>query len=1252
MDDVPDAPAFKPLGLPGGVYRGDDWPATTRADFLTPAPLGNRLVFSLFTITVEEGRTYTVPAGDVGAAAMASESELAYMKAGIDAMRDGGSGGGRAGGAGGGGGGGGGGAWGADSMPETPDTTVYVTGHLADGRKVGLVTRYRPYCEVELPDGAGVERWFEREVVDAVARACQVATARLTVAFHRAPRFYGYVPDPANPLQRKRFLFARLSFPNTALMRRGASAMRADYGRPLRLRSAGSAPVFRVYEDGIDTVQKFVDTYRLVPCGWHEWAPLAALRPRRQREMLVDLEYEVEDARLLRYLGKDAPAAGDPEPSSVPPLLIAVLDAEMNSGYAGRMPRAFRPDNCVITVSVVYAFCGTVPGKLAVDGAAGVTAAGGAAAGVTGAGVTTAGVTTAGVTAAGVTTAGVTGGAATPEYVEFERHAYVLAAECEPIPGVIVHLYGDEYDMLAAIRDDMFIRKKVDVVAGHNLIRFDMEYLASRVQEFAPDGARRFMRFGVLFMQTLLLEAGDLSSSAYGSNRLSKLDGAGFVYVDTLLICKTSFKLRQNTLNYAAAHFLKDVAKFDMPYDLIPAVAAGANAAHWRKLAAYCVQDSVMVLRLLGKWDSIKDLVAQSRIMNIPMAANVSCGQMERVRDYVMRDAHGPAFGMVMNGVNVRSGKREDDGSEHTSAVGGWVLDNIQGLHDCPILVLDFASLYPSVQDSKNLCWSTCVEAGSVTPAHIAAGLEVETHVTATGTFQFVTNVPGVFPQSLRALRHERNQYKGEMKKHAYGTAAYQNADNAQKAIKIPMNSGYGTANCPRSKGGKMECIPLGTTTCHVGRQLNQLAAAYVKEHFAAEIIYGDTDSIMFRVPLAAGGSRKERLVEAMAVGHAAEEAINAHLNTLLNTTAVKVEFEKAYYPFLSSGKKTYAGLKFEPGDEARADADLQTGGRIECKGLRTVRRDVPQFVAKMTETLLAQLFFQRDEDAFWDTVHTYAEKLAAAQLPLEAYVITAELKSGYDTKASLSAQAAVSYAREYLKPGNGFQDGDRVPFVFVEQADTRRTVRPPWLDADIAASRKVAEDSRQERWGGREVPAVSAVVAAAPAYMVPTQPAFLSLEGESVDDKKCKHARHPDEVAADPAHNTLNMQHYMDCICAVLEQLMPQAQGAQKELREYARAHKAYAQSLRGSSSGGGLGAILGGGGGGGGGAGSAAAAAANLPKLSHRKPAVVSRGSYTLFGGTCVVDDKKAKKKSVRKPPPLKPALKQRSLLDMDKK
>lgn len=1180
MDSVPDAPVFLPEGLPSGVYRGGTWPATNRETFLNPQPIASRLIFALHTVTIAEGKTYVVSAADVEEMSTIPETGLQHRMEVMDEQAAE--------------------AAGEGAAEAHPDVKVYITGHLLDGRKLGIVTKYRPFCEVELPseggDDTAVRRWFEKEVVDSMAYSVKVPKGRVSVQFHYAPRFYGYVPESVeNPCRRKQFLFAKVAFPNTAVMRKAASALRADYGRPLRLRS-GPAPTFRVYEDGIDTIQKFIDSHKMVPSAWHVYEASSKVQPRRDREMLVDLEIEVADPRCISYLGKQ-PCADMADPSSVPSLLIAVLDCEMNSGSAQRMPSATTRSNAVIVVSVIYAFCGQVPEKLV----------------------------------------------GTAEYVEFERHAYVLSSVCEPIQGVVVHLFEDEFDMLACIRDDLFVHKKVDIVSGHNVIRFDMEYMASRIQMFGPDAARRFMRFGVLFMETLKLHSGDLSSSAYGSNRLSKLDGAGFVYVDTLLLCKTNHKLRQNTLNFAARHFLKDAAKFDMPYELIPEVAAGENASHWRKLVAYCVQDSLLVLRLLQKWDAIKDLVAQSRIMNIPFDANVQSGQMERVRDYVMRDAHGLEFGMVMNGVNVRGGKR-DDASVHTSAVGGWVLENIQGLHDKPICTLDFASLYPSVQDAKNLCWSTVVEEGVVTAAHEAAGLKVETHVTATGTFRFVTNVPGVFPQSLRALRYERNLYKAAMKKHAYGTAGYQNADNAQKAIKIPMNSGYGTANCPRSKGGKMECIPLGTVTCHVGRELNQMAERFCKEVFGTVTIYGDTDSIMVYFPEPAeilSGTRLERLKYAMHMGELAEEKINVYLNATLNTTAVKTEFEKAYFPFLSAGKKTYAGLKFEPGDEKKADADLQTGGRIECKGIRTVRRDVPQFVAAMTETLLSLLFFKRDEDAFWDTVHTYAERLARNELPLESYVITAELKSGYGEKATLSAHAAVSYAREYNVRGSGFQDGDRVPFVFVEEADDRRTIRPPWLDADIAKVRSVAAAvMTYDDDCGDEDKAVEQFSCA------PTgNSRFVSVDGDAVDDKKCKHARHPSELESHPDRNHVNVEHYMDCICTVLEQLMPQAYKEQAILREFGKAYKQHNQRVRGAANGMGLGRFVGG---------TAERLVSSLPVLTHKKPkapAIVL--TRTLGGGTrLVVEENKAKKKTPSRKAPSAAAgnvaKKQRSLRD----
>jgi DNA polymerase delta subunit 1 len=185
------------------------------------------------------------------------------------------------------------------------------------------------------------------------------------------------------------------------------------------------------------------------------------------------------------------------------------------------------------------------------------------------------------------------------------------------------------------------------------------------------------------------------------------------------------------------------------------------------------------------------------------------------VRDYIMKDAHAPAFRMVLNGVNDRARNRVF--GPPVSAVGGWVLSNKAGLHDKPVVVLDFASLYPSVQMAFNLCWSTVVYGDAVTPAHEAAGLVVRTFETPTGTFRFVQNVPGVAPQSLRTKKAERAAYKAVLAAATRGSAQYQNASNAEKAIKVPMNSLYGAANTDEAEG-VLPCRALGTVTTHMGR--------------------------------------------------------------------------------------------------------------------------------------------------------------------------------------------------------------------------------------------------------------------------------------------------------------------------------------------------------------------------------------------------------------------------------------------------
>ncbi len=1072
MDDIPDFPPFAPAGLPTIVAKNAAAVTKTRAQLCTRGSgyeEEDAVTFALHTLSVRDGLLTPVPIYD--ACNEAAIRRHVNMAVEMDSVK-------------------------RDLMMEENSKAfeppvgchAFITGQTITGWKVGFVIPFRPFCEVEMENVHGEQSRF-MQYLGSLAWSLQVDRVHVGVHWHLGCRFKGFIPDAHDPMKRKTFLYARVSFPNIQMMETGARRIRGGMFPP---RNSGftEKAAYKVYEDRIDVDQKFVDVFNLMPSGWHR-VRMAALvaTSTSARHLLVNEEFFLRDASQLTQVETLTP---------VPPMLVACIDAEMNGHVPSRFPKAYRATDNVVVISLVFTFAG--------------------------------------------------GGDRDAEGVEFERQAFVLGDCCDPIDGVIVRLFDDELEMIAAVRDELFVRKMVDIVTGHNIVKFDMEYLTKRIMLSAGDApCRRFLRFGALIAESLTLREKRLSSAGMGSNTLQLLFGAGFAYVDTMLICKQSHKLMQNTLSFAAGTFLgDDVCKFDMPYELIPIVANGTNTAHWRLLTAYCVQDCILVVRLLKKWDSIKDLVAQSRVINIPLAVNVVCGQQQRVRDSLMKKAR--TMNMVMNGVN----ERVDVTAENVSAEGGWVIESVAGLHEKPVVVLDFASLYPSVQREHNLCWSTVIDdISSITAAHRAAGLVVTTYVTATGTYHIASNVPGVFPLQLKDLLDARCAYKKEMGSAEYGTPEYQNADAKQKATKIVMNSGYGTANCEEGKG-IMPCKAVGTITCLEGRKLNQRADLFCASdpRFNAQTLYGDTDSIMVYFPetelyarlLREEGrepTRKERLQYAMDKGLQAEQVLN---DEVFRSDVIKTECEKVYFPFRPRCKKTYAGLKFEPKDVKNATDNLDrpnkalgiSGGVIEAKGMRMVRRDVPVFVREMTRKLLDALFFERDLDLFWDIVHTYTERVCHLEFDLGAFELTKELKDAYWTQKDVAPHIAVSYAREYARAGSGYMEGDRVAFVIVEEADAQRMIKPSWLNTDT-------------------VPDVVADHGAPKPHK------------ETLDTKRSMCARHMDEVVRDPLHNHIDTLYYVEMgICSVLDQLAPDDVGAIAELLTFAKRSQYVYQSTR----------------------------------------------------------------------------------------
>ncbi len=99
-----------------------------------------------------------------------------------------------------------------------------------------------------------------------------------------------------------------------------------------------------------------------------------------------------------------------------------------------------------------------------------------------------------------------------------------------------------------------------------------------------------------------------------------------------------------------------------------------------------------------------------------------------------------------------------------------------------------------------------------------------------------------------------------------------------------------------------------------------------------AEVIYGDTDSVMVRFGPAV-------MTEVMAMAKEAAEYVTSNF-----VRPIKLEFEKVYFPYLLINKKRYAGLYW---------TKPTAFDKMDAKGIVTVRRDNCPLVVRTVNTCL-----------------------------------------------------------------------------------------------------------------------------------------------------------------------------------------------------------------------------------------------------------------------------------------------------------
>ena len=139
---------------------------------------------------------------------------------------------------------------------------------------------------------------------------------------------------------------------------------------------------------------------------------------------------------------------------------------------------------------------------------------------------------------------------------------------------------------------------------------------------------------------------------------------------------------------------------------------------------------------------------------------------------------------------------------------GGLVLEPKRGFYDRFILLLDFNSLYPSIMQEYNICFTT------IDHAHCPTDEE--------GGYSKLDlpdpSMPmGILPSEIRVLVDRRRQVKQLMKGTQGNPELYMQYDIRQKALKLTANSMYG---CLGFANSRFYAKPLAALITGKGREV------------------------------------------------------------------------------------------------------------------------------------------------------------------------------------------------------------------------------------------------------------------------------------------------------------------------------------------------------------------------------------------------------------------------------------------------
>ncbi len=337
--------------------------------------------------------------------------------------------------------------------------------------------------------------------------------------------------------------------------------------------------------------------------------------------------------------------------------------------------------------------------------------------------------------------------------------------------------------------------------------------------------------------------------------------------------------------------------------------------------------------------------------------------------------------------------------------LGAIVIDPVPGVF-FNVVVLDFASLYPSVIKQWNLSYETVRCPHPECRSNLIPGTPHWVCKKKVGLSSFVVGL-------LRDFRV--HVYKVLAKKEPNPQLRRQ-YDVVQRALKVFINASYGVFGADTFP---LYCPPVAESTTALGRHaiISSLKKA---TELNLVILYGDTDSLFLWNP--------------------SPEQVSELIKWSEKTLGIDLDVDKQYKWVAFSGrKKNYLGV--------------YPDGRVDIKGLVGKKRNTPEFVKKLFTEMISILSrvdrveqLDQARDDIRKITHDSYLKLKNRLFMLDELAFRVTLTKPLDSYVKTTPQH-VKAARQLAKFGKQIEVGDVISFVKTRDSEGVKAIQLARID-------------------------------------------------------------------------------------------------------------------------------------------------------------------------------------------------------------